>query len=115
MTGTPSSFPMQALSRGVNIVFPEGPRRNEAAIGTIVFLIRPHPSMEDFTLISGLVGRESMRFDMVNLSGCRDLGAVAVAWRKATREALALVRTLMRFPVTSAFLARFCDLSSPTS
>ena len=40
-------FPILAVGRGVNIVFTKGPRKLDAAIGSIYFLTRPHPSTDD--------------------------------------------------------------------
>ncbi|MEM9538699.1 MAG: hypothetical protein AAGA60_04215 [Cyanobacteria bacterium P01_E01_bin.42] len=56
-------FPMSAIGRGVNIVFTQGKRERDAAIGSIYFLTRPHPSIDDMQLLYGLAGRETEQFD----------------------------------------------------
>jgi len=50
-------FPLKALARGVNVVFTHGPRARQAAIGTVLFLTRPHPAAESLDLAAGLAGR----------------------------------------------------------
>jgi hypothetical protein len=81
-------FPMNAIGRGVNIVFPSGPRANEAMIGSLYFLTRPHPRGDSLQLIQGLVGRASSRFDQARFD--------------STAEALARLRTERREVVSTA-------------
>ncbi|MCP2013409.1 hypothetical protein L1280_000537 [Deinococcus sp. HSC-46F16] len=57
-------FPMTALGRGVNIVFHTDDEDNgSAAIGSLYFLIRPHPVVGDLTLMLAGVARATEEFD----------------------------------------------------
>jgi hypothetical protein len=100
-------FPMRALARGVNIVFPQGPRANDATVGTIVFLIRPHPSADSLGFVNGIVGRASMSFDRTAFPPGASLETLRRAWSDARLEALADVRRLLRYPVVASRLGPF--------
>ena len=57
-------FPLQALGRGVNIVFRTDDDDNgTAAIGNVYFLIRPHPTVNDLSLMISTVARQTEAFD----------------------------------------------------
>jgi len=57
-------FPLQALGRGVNIVFRTDDADNgTAAIGNVYFLIRPHPTVDDLSLMISNVARQTEMFD----------------------------------------------------
>jgi len=57
-------FPPGALGRGVNVVFTSGPRRRDAAIGTLYFLTRPHPPPNDMSLVVSMAARATLDFDL---------------------------------------------------
>lgn len=60
-------FPLTALGRGVNIVFnladKEDRDNGKAAIGSVYFLIRPHPVVGDLTLMLSTIAKETQEFD----------------------------------------------------
>lgn len=61
-------FPMQAIGRGVNMVLGgAGDTRDLAAIGVMYFLVRPHPTVGDTTLLHSLVNRATEDFDSLQL------------------------------------------------
>lgn len=97
-------FPMKSLARGVNIVFAEGPRARDAMLGTLVFLIRPHPAAESLDLVAGIAGAESLRFDQRVFFDGAGPGALQAAWRESRRELAAVTRRLLRFPIQASRL-----------
>ncbi len=104
-------FPMRALSRGVNIVFPAGPNKNDAVLGTVIFLTRPHPSSDSFEFVTGMIGRKSMEFDLdTNLASLPSINDVAARWREERVEASHLTSRLLR---TSVTMSRLGNLSEP--
>lgn len=60
-------FPLTALGRGVNIVFnvpdKKDPDNGRAAVGSVYFLIRPHPVVGDLTLMLSHIARQTQEFD----------------------------------------------------
>jgi pPIWI RE three-gene island domain Z len=97
-------FPMRAIGRGVNVVFTDGPRRLDAAIGSIYFLTRPHPSADDMQLLHGLAGRASQQFDERVFDAGDDLATIAAAWRGGKVDTLRLVRRLLQEPLQASRL-----------
>ena len=97
-------FPMKALARGVNIVFERGPRRRDALLGTMVFLIRPHPSTESLDLLAGLAGSATLAFDTEVFPAGTSNTEVAAAWARARRDMLRTARRLLRFPLMASRL-----------
>lgn len=62
-------FPIASLGRGINIVFQTDDEDNgRAAVGSIYFLTRPHPSAGDLSLMNSLIARETHSFDHCNFS-----------------------------------------------
>lgn len=60
-------FPIASLGRGINIVFQTDDADNgRAAVGSIYFLTRPHPSAGDLSLMNSLIARETHKFDNRN-------------------------------------------------
>lgn len=99
-------FPMAAIGRGVNIVFPEGPRANQALLGSLFFLTRPHPRIESLQLIQGLVSRESEKFDRLRFdSTAKALSALA----KARSETVSMARYLLRMPLMIQSLGKYAE------
>ena len=97
-------FPMNAIGRGVNIVFPSGTRANQAMIGSLYFLTRPHPRQDDLGLIQGIVGRASEVFDKSRFSSMEDALAELRQQRRITVEQ---VRSLLRLPLVSSRLGAY--------
>lgn len=61
-------FPLGALGRGTNIVFTtDDDDRGKAAIGSVFFLTRPHPSAGDLSLMLSLLARRTEQLDAENL------------------------------------------------
>jgi len=94
-------FPMKSLSRGVNIVF-GGPLfsgssvKDSAAIGTVVFLTRPHPAQESYDFVAGIVGRDSQRFDAKVFDIETDMDMAARGWRGQRQVTLETVKRILR-------------------
>lgn len=97
-------FPMKALARGVNIVFESGPRVRDALLGTIIFLIRPHPASESLDLVAGIAGQQSLAFDMREFSDEEHYSDLAKSWREARRDLSTVTRRLLRFPLQASRL-----------
>lgn len=86
-------FPMNAIGRGVNIVYRQGPRVNKAMIGSLFFLTRPHPRQDDLGLIQGLIGRRSEAFDEQTFPDMATaLSALVIERKAAVDEAKAMLR-----------------------
>jgi hypothetical protein len=97
-------FPMSAIGRGVNIVFRTGPRANQAMIGSLYFLTRPHPRQDDLGLIQGLVGRASESFDKQRFANMQHSFEELRAQRKV---AVDQVKQLLRLPLVSSRLGSY--------
>lgn len=99
-------FPMNAIGRGVNIVYRFGPRRNKAMIGSLFFLTRPHPRQDDLGLIQGLVGRHSETFDKASFTTLDDgLRAMKQARMEAVNEA----KYMLRLPLAATRLGQYIE------
>jgi hypothetical protein len=108
-------FPMKALSRGVNIVFGGdvfhgSPLMGQAAVGTVVFLTRPHPATESYDFVAGVVGADSLAFEQRRFSPGDQLSDLSDAWRKSRQQALRKARFLLRHSVQAS---RLGDLLEP--
>lgn len=99
-------FPMNAIGRGVNIVFQYGPRINKAMIGTLFFLTRPHPRGDSLQLIQGLVGRASEAFDQKTFAST---GEALANLRESRRDAVRMAEYLLRMPLVSQSLGRYAE------
>ena len=99
-------FPMNAIGRGVNIVYKFGSRLDKAMLGSLFFLTRPHPRGDSLQLIQGLVGRESEKFDRMKFSH-QDHALKAL--RIARHEASQMVEYLLRMPLASQRLGKYAE------
>jgi hypothetical protein len=97
-------FPMKSLARGVNIVFADGARARDAMLGTLVFLIRPHPAAESLDLVAGIAGAQSLAFDSRAFAAACTASDLHAAWRDARRDLATVTRRLLRFPIQASRL-----------
>jgi len=99
-------FPMNAIGRGVNIVYRFGPRQDKAMLGSLFFLTRPHPRGDSLQLIQGLVGRASENFDSHRF----DSTAQALDTLRAARhDTVGMIEYLLRMPLMSQALGKFAE------
>ncbi|KKD39964.1 MAG: hypothetical protein WAN66_20505 [Limnoraphis robusta] len=104
-------FPMLAIGRGVNIVFTKGDRKLEAAIGTIYFLTRPHPTTDDMQLLYSLAGKATQEFDSRVFNEKDDLAAISNAWKNSRKQLWKTANHLLREPLMASRLGE--DLFKP--
>jgi hypothetical protein len=97
-------FPLAAIGRGVNIVFTKGPRSRDAAIGSLYFLTRPHPSTDDMQLLQSLAGRTSQEFDQHVFTERDDLGAITAKFAAAKGKTYRLAKRLLQEPLQASRL-----------
>ncbi|MEM7591940.1 MAG: hypothetical protein AAF383_10570 [Cyanobacteria bacterium P01_A01_bin.83] len=97
-------FPMMAIGRGVNIVFTKGTRERDAAIGSIYFLTRPHPTTDDTQLLSSLAGRATQEFERFKFSPNEGLTEIFDAWKTARKQTYKNVGRLLREPLMASRL-----------
>jgi hypothetical protein len=97
-------FPMLAIGRGVNIVFTKGARERDAAIGSIYFLTRPHPTTDDTQLLYSLAGRATQEFDRRIFSPEEGLTEIYQAWNEARSSIYRDVRRLLQEPLMASRL-----------
>jgi hypothetical protein len=102
-------FPMKALSRGVNIVFEQGPRRRDALLGVMVFMTRPHPATESLDLVAGLAGSATLDFDAAEFRPEASAAIMSAEWLRARRDLMATTRRLLRFPVQASRLGALAE------
>ncbi len=91
-------FPMTAIGRGVNLVYRFGPRVDQAMLGSLFFLTRPHPRMDSLQLLQGLIGRASEEFDQAQF------GSTAQALehlRQARNRESRAIKHLLRLPLSA--------------
>jgi len=97
-------FPMTALGRGVNIVFHTADADNGvAAIGSLYFLIRPHPVVGDLTLMLSRIARETETFD-TQPAQAQTLADLAAAQRFRRAQLYASVMRLLARPMSASLL-----------
>lgn len=99
-------FPMNAIGRGVNIVYKFGKRQDRAMLGSLFFLTRPHPRGDSLQLIQGLVGRASEQFDSRHFHTTAD---ALDALRKARHETSGMIEYLLRMPLIAQALGKFAE------
>lgn len=104
-------FPMLAIGRGVNIVFTKGLRELDAAIGSIYFLTRPHPSTDDMQLLYSLAGRKTQEFDSTVFTQTDDLNVIAESLKQSRKELWRTANRLLREPLMASRLG--ADLFQP--
>lgn len=97
-------FPMLAIGRGVNIVFTKGSRKLDAAIGTIYFLTRPHPTTDDMQLLYSLAGKATQEFDSRAFAKADDLPALSNAWKQSRKQLWRTANRLLREPLMASRL-----------
>jgi hypothetical protein len=97
-------FPLTAIGRGVNIVFTKGPRARDAAIGSIYFLTRPHPSGDDMQLLQSLAGRATQNLDQHVFGTDDDVRAIARKYSDAKRGTFRLAKRLLQEPLQASRL-----------
>ncbi len=97
-------FPMLAIGRGVNIVFTKGVRERDAAIGSIYFLTRPHPTTDDTQLLYSLAGRATQEFDNRIFSPEEGLKDIYQAWDSARSSIYREARRLLQEPLMASRL-----------
>lgn len=97
-------FPMLAVGRGVNIVFTKEPRKLDAAIGSIYFLTRPHPTADDMRLLYSLAGKATQVFDSKAFGDSDDVGAISESWQQSRRMLWSYANRLLREPLMASRL-----------
>ena len=97
-------FSMLAIGRGVNIVFTKGARERDAAIGSIYFLTRPHPTTDDTQLLSSLAGRATQEFDRRKFLPDDKLTDIYAAWNNARSNIYRDIRRLLEEPLMASRL-----------
>jgi hypothetical protein len=95
-------LPMSALGRGTNIVFTKGPRLRDAAIGSIYFLTRPHPSADDMQLMLSMAGRDTQALDERQFEPDQGLDHIAAEVHGARRNAFRLAKRLLQEPLMAS-------------
>lgn len=103
-------FPMAAIGRGVNIVFSSGARVRDAAIGTLYFLTRPHPSVDDLSLLVSIAASKSEEFGQRDYSDITSLTQISKDYATSRRHTYATVAKLLRSPLMAS---RLGDLHRP--
>lgn len=101
-------FPPGALGRGTNVVFTSGPRRRDAAIGTLYFLTRPHPAPNDMSLPVSMAAKATLDFDLRqdDSTSLDQLGKHLLA---ARRHAYQRIGPLLRRPLYARALGRLFE------
>jgi len=97
-------FPMLAIGRGVNIVFTKGPRKLDAAIGTIYFLTRPHPTTDDMTLLYSLAGKATQEFNNRAFTEADNLPEINAAWQETKKTLWKTAKQLLSQPLMASRL-----------
>lgn len=101
-------FPSGALGRGTNVVFTSGPRRRDAAIGTMYFLTRPHPAPNDMSLMVSMAAEATLNFDL-RQENSPALDDMAQSLIKARGRAYEKVGRLMRKPLYARALGELFE------
>lgn len=102
-------FPMKAIGRGVNIVFPEGERVRDAVIGNVAFFVRPHPTADSLAFTGGLAGQIALNFDLSIFPPSESVQDLAGRWRRSRDDALERLRWLLRRPQQVSRLGRMIE------
>ncbi|GAB1257123.1 hypothetical protein NBRC116494_16250 [Aurantivibrio plasticivorans] len=103
-------FPMGAIGRGTNIVFSKGTRARDAAIGTMYFLTRPHPSTDDLSLLISIAAQQSEEFNAETFSEDASFEDIATHHMTARNKAYDKVWRLLLNPLIAS---RLGDLMEP--
>ena len=103
-------FPMGAIGRGTNIVFSKGKRARDAAIGSIYFLTRPHPSTDDLSLLISIAAKSSETFNLRTFPDTSSLEEISALHKTARRNTYANVWRLLLNPLIAS---RLGELMTP--
>lgn len=101
-------FPPGALGRGTNVVFTAGPRKRDAAIGTLYFLTRPHPAPNDMSLPVSMAARATLDFDLHH-DDSTSLDEVGRRLLRARRQAYQQIGRLLRRPLYARALGKLFE------
>lgn len=102
-------FPLFALGRGINIVFhtdtptEKDPDSGTAALGSLYFLTRPHPVINDLSLMLSRVAEQTQSFDKLDFTG-QTLDQVAVAYAERRRDLYQDTMQLLSQPLQASRL-----------
>jgi hypothetical protein len=94
-----------ALGRGTNVVFTKGPRRRDAAIGTLYFLTRPHPTPNDLSLPVSMAAKATLDFDL-RQDDSTSIGQLGIRFSAARRQAYGKIGRLLRRPIFARGLGK---------
>ena len=94
-------FPMNAIGRGVNIVYKFGARADKAMIGSLFFLTRPHPRADSLSFLQGIIGRASESFDTAVFASRQE---ATEALRQRRAQVNGVISHLLRMPQSSKAL-----------
>lgn len=98
-------FPLGALGRGVNIVFPDGDEdRGRAAVGSVYFLTRPHPAAGDLSLMLSLLAQRTERMDREDL-GAANLAVVQQYLNEQRYQVFTDIAQLLTRPMSASQLS----------
>lgn len=97
-------FPMNAIGRGVNIVYRFGERQDKAMLGSLFFLTRPHPRGDSLQLLQGLVGAATEAFDQRTFSSTEE---ALEGLREVRKETVSTVEYLLRMPLIAQRLGQY--------
>lgn len=101
-------FPPGALGRGTNVVFTTGPRQRDAAIGTLYFLTRPHPTPHDMSLPVSMAAKATLDFDL-RQDDSTSLEQLGRRWLGARRQAYQQIGRLLRRPLYARGLGKLFE------
>jgi len=98
-------FPFTALGRGINIVFNDleninDPDNRTAAIGTVYFLTRPHPTAGDVSLLLSTIAQHTEHFDLTDFSAS-SLAIIADTFIEERRLLYKKVMSLLARPLSA--------------
>lgn len=98
-------LPFTALGRGVNLVFsnPDDAQdvdNRTAAIGTVYFLTRPHPTAGDLTLPLSTIARATEQFDQLRLPTA-SLAELQVRYDESRQELYTQIMRLLGRPLSA--------------
>jgi hypothetical protein len=98
-------FPLGALGRGVNIVFPDADEdRGLAGIGSVYFLTRPHPAAGDLGLMLSLLAQRTERIDRADLQAL-DLATVEQYFNEQRYQVFSDIAQLLTRPMSASQLS----------
>lgn len=98
-------FPFTALGRGINIVFNDAenihdPDNRTAAIGTVYFLTRPHPTAGDVSLLLSTIAQHTEHFDLTDFA-TSSLATIAEAFTEQRHLLYKKAMSLLARPLSA--------------